>query len=330
MINMDQQGPSLTTIEWSMMDKHRFVALSVVNSLTLRSFLYPLTVIKTRLQVQKQNSVYRGTFDAFIKIVNREGVRGLYKGYLINMMQVVSSIGYITTYEKIRDILTKYNIKDNRIKGLIGGGIGSVVSQTIITPFDVVSQHIMVTGGSKHNPDFQRNFSTFANPLTIQRVEKERFGFGVAVIRELYRKDGFKGFYRGYFASLTTFVPSSALWWMFYSIYSDFFVKLVPVWTSHIFLHCIAGTAGGVTVAIFTNPLDVIRANIQRINSYYEAVRNLWKEDGVHVFYRGLSARITQSSISSAVIVIGYETMKRLSLGEEYRDKIQCERFVNA
>ncbi|RWS06031.1 solute carrier family 25 member 44-like protein [Dinothrombium tinctorium] len=312
---------TITTIEWSMMDKHRFLALSTVNSLTLRSILYPLTVIKTRLQVQKHNSVYKGTFDAFVKIIEREGFRGLYKGFMINTMQVVSGIGYIITYEKIRDILTKYgNIKDSRIKGLIGGGIGSIVSQTIITPFDVVSQHIMVDSGSKKNASLNR-FSS----LTLNKNELARYGFAVTVIRELYRKDGLKGFYRGYFASLSTFVPSSALWWMFYSMYSEFLINLVPIWTSHMLVHCTAGTIGGITVAIITNPLDVIRANIQvhRLNSYSRAVNKLWLEEGIGVFYKGLSARITQSSISSAIVVMGYETMKRLSLGEEYRDKIR-------
>ncbi len=41
----------MLTIEWEMMDKNRFVGLSVINSLALRVVLYPLTVIKTRLQV---------------------------------------------------------------------------------------------------------------------------------------------------------------------------------------------------------------------------------------------------------------------------------------
>lgn len=42
----------MLTIEWEMMDKTRFFTFSVVNSLALRGILYPLTVIKTRLQVR--------------------------------------------------------------------------------------------------------------------------------------------------------------------------------------------------------------------------------------------------------------------------------------
>lgn len=56
------------------MDKSRFLSLSVLNSVALRTVLYPLTVIKTRLQVQKgKNPVYTGTLDAFVKIIRNEG-----------------------------------------------------------------------------------------------------------------------------------------------------------------------------------------------------------------------------------------------------------------
>ncbi|KAG8172936.1 hypothetical protein JTE90_016401, partial [Oedothorax gibbosus] len=59
-------------------------------------------------------------------------------------------IGYIITYEKVRHSLGVYtSIRDGRVKGLIGGGCGSLVSQTLITPFDVVSQHMMVIGQLK-------------------------------------------------------------------------------------------------------------------------------------------------------------------------------------
>lgn len=139
-------------------------------------------------------------------------------------MQIVSGIGYILTYEKVRDSLTKHaNIYDNRIKGLIGGGCGSLVSQTIITPFDVVSQHLMVLGSSrstKHNHITPTKITGFVNPLDIDRNRVSKLGYSLPVIKELYKRDGIRGFYRGYFASLSTYVPSSALWWMFYPIYT--------------------------------------------------------------------------------------------------------------
>lgn len=72
--------PKLQIIEWDMMDRNKFLSLTVVNSMFLRGFLYPLVLVKTRLQVQRQRSVYSGTLDAFKKIIRTEGFCGLYKG----------------------------------------------------------------------------------------------------------------------------------------------------------------------------------------------------------------------------------------------------------
>lgn len=52
----------IRTIEWDMMDKTKFFPLSMLSSFSVRCCLYPLTVIKTRLQVQKHNNMYNGKF----------------------------------------------------------------------------------------------------------------------------------------------------------------------------------------------------------------------------------------------------------------------------
>ena len=43
-------GP-ITNIEWAMLDKQRFYPLSMLSSFTVRCCLYPLTLVRTRLQV---------------------------------------------------------------------------------------------------------------------------------------------------------------------------------------------------------------------------------------------------------------------------------------
>ncbi|XP_015906331.1 solute carrier family 25 member 44 [Parasteatoda tepidariorum] len=316
------EPPRVLTIEWEMMDKSRFFSLSMVNSFALRGLLYPFTVIKTRLQIQKQNAFYTGTFDAFFKMLKYEGFCSLYRGFWINSIQMASGIGYIITYEKVRHMLTLYaDIRDTKLKGLIGGGCGSLVGQTIITPFDIVSQHMMVLGLLK---DKGMTGANSVNPLNID-TSATRTGLAAQIINKIYEKDGLKGFYRGYCASLCTYVPSSALWWMFYPVYSDILASTLPLWTSHMFIHCVGGQMSGVTVAVITNPLDVIRARIQvnRMNSYSCAVNVIWHQEGISFLTKGLSARIIQTFFSSFFVVLGYETLKRWSVYDQYKDQIR-------
>ncbi|XP_071722512.1 calcium-dependent mitochondrial ATP-magnesium/phosphate carrier protein 2-like [Rutidosis leptorrhynchoides] len=70
--------------------------------------VYPLQVIRTRLQAQRTNSTdaYKGMSDVFRRTFQREGYRGFYKGLLPNLLKVVpaASITYMV-YEKMKKSL---------------------------------------------------------------------------------------------------------------------------------------------------------------------------------------------------------------------------------
>lgn len=57
---MEEPAVLVRTIEWNMMDKTKFFPLSMLSSFCVRASLYPLTLIKTRLQVQKHGQMYGG------------------------------------------------------------------------------------------------------------------------------------------------------------------------------------------------------------------------------------------------------------------------------
>lgn len=59
-VEVEEQKDFIKTIEWDMMDKSKFFPLSMLSSFSVRCALYPLTLIKTRLQVQKRNDIYTG------------------------------------------------------------------------------------------------------------------------------------------------------------------------------------------------------------------------------------------------------------------------------
>lgn len=202
----------IRTIEWDMMDKSRFFPLSMLSSFSVRCALFPLTVIKTQLQVQFKNDIYSGMIDAGRKIYKKEGSSGLYRGFWISSVQIFSGSCYIYTYEGVRHLCTKYGAGPT-VKSLLAGGCASLVGQTLIVPFDVISQHVMVLGMVAQGRGD-------VNPLGIQSNGGEsKFRLTMNIAKEIYRRDGFVGFYRGYLASLMAYVPNSAMWWSFYHIY---------------------------------------------------------------------------------------------------------------
>ncbi|XP_047542792.1 solute carrier family 25 member 44 [Vanessa atalanta] len=312
----------ITNIEWGMMDKSKFYPLYTLSSFTVRCALYPLTLIKTQIQVQRKKEAYKGVSDAITKIYASEGVSGLYRGFWLSSFQIISGVFYISTYEGVRHELGRYEISP-RLKSFIGGGCASIVGQTVIVPFDVLSQHLMVLGLAKGTGVKNAKINPLGLDLTL-RLSKAALARQVAL--RVYRLHGPLGYYRGYAASLAAYVPNSALWWALYTAYQDELFKISPSWVSHLLIQCVAGTLGGFTTTILTNPLDIVRARLQveGVGTMKDVFKELWREEGlIGLYAKGLSARLVQSACFSFSIILGYESIKRVSLSDEYRTRVR-------
>ncbi|KAL3885452.1 hypothetical protein ACJMK2_025509 [Sinanodonta woodiana] len=317
----------IRVVEMYMMDKRKYYPLTMLSGFTIRGILYPFGLIKTRLQIQVGLEIYKGTFDAFVKISRNEGVRGLYRGFWVNCAQIFPSLAYITTYEKIRDYLRiNTDLNTSQIKSFISGGLASIVGQTLTVPLDIVTQHIMLLGNQKHSSEanVQKKLKSLQRIHVPPEMRTRRFGTVHTVIQEVYRQDGILGFYKGYFVSLALFAPNSALWWMFYDTYSDKLQNVLPDWVPRLAIQCVSAPIAGVTAAVITNSLDVIRARIQvEGKNFNVTLERLWKEEGFSFAFKGLSARIVQSVVFSFFIMLGYESLKRWSLKDEYKGQVR-------
>lgn len=159
---------------------------------------------------------------------------------------------YTVTYEGTRHLLAEHNIISNSaLRSSIGGGLASAAALLVVVPSDIVSQHMMVFERRRVNPgtsssttsassnmskrpnssstapnivDSKRsNVDTLNLRQLIQREPKGRFWW--LITREIYRRDGLYGFYRGYPASLICYAPSSAaLWALYIEFTSKFFI----------------------------------------------------------------------------------------------------------
>ena len=111
----------------------------------------------------------------------------------------------------------------------------------MIVPFDVISQHLMVLG---INPRAGAK-DVAANPLAINTVNRSKMQITWDIARTIYVRDGLRGFYRGYVASLCTYVPSSGCWWTFYSTYQELGADMAPSWVPHTLVQCAAAVTSG-------------------------------------------------------------------------------------
>ena len=159
-------------IEWHDLDKRKYFVVAPTLFVGVRVLIYPFNLIKTRLFMQQKKSVYSGTADAFSTILKKEGVRGLYKGYLFSLISLVSGQVYIVTYELLRSRLSGYRTE---IKGLLAGGGATLVAQSITVPIDIITQYRMMAGQS--------------NP------EGKKLPSSLGILRKIFKQSGLRGFF---------------------------------------------------------------------------------------------------------------------------------------
>ncbi|XP_016354682.1 solute carrier family 25 member 44-like [Sinocyclocheilus anshuiensis] len=309
-----QQKRNIQIIEWEDLDKRKFYSFGVFMTMAIRTTVYPATLIRTRLQVQKGKSLYTGTYDAFRKILRAEGLRGLYRGFMVTTFTLISGQAYITTYELVRKYVSNYS-KDNTLKSLVAGGSASLVAQSITVPIDVISQQLMMQGQGEH-------LTRFKVKPTVGAMHSVFFGQTRDIIGQIFAVDGIRGFNRGYVASLLTYIPNSAVWWPFYHFYAEQLSKMAPSNCPHLVLQAMAGPLAAATASTVTNPMDIVRARVQveGRTSVIETFNQLIREEGFWGMTKGLSARIIASAPTAIVMVVGYETLKKLSLRPELVD----------
>jgi len=320
----------LHIIEWEHLNLWKFYPMALASSWTVRCMLYPMSVVKSRLALQKQNNVYRGMRHAFVEIVTKEGAGALYRGFWVTLPQLSASFIYSTVYEGLRNILHKSaGIESPPIVSALAGGAASSCTQLIFVPTDIVAQYMMVYNNPKSFTGGSKNVAV-VDCLRSDGLER-RWTLGLRVIRAVYKVDGIFGFYRGFFSSVLLYIPSSMVFW---STYYNSLGILTSIMTSLneekklsegtlLKLQAISGAVGGVSAAIFTNPLEVLRIRIQvHRTGYVETFRRLIKYEGARVFTKGLAPRMINNGIYSFLIMLGYETVKRTCVLPEYRKSI--------
>lgn len=319
----------LLIIQLDMMDKKKYYPMALTSSLLVRFVQYPLTLIRTRLQIQHGKDVYKGSFDAFRKIKGTEGWRGLYRGFAINSIQSVNSLIYISVYENVRQIMMNWDhLKEfqyqSYISSFMSGFCASFASQTIAVPADIVSQHMMLLGGTKSVP---QKVTTKLESLQRIRIDDEvkhkRINVIQAIISEVYRKGGILGFYKGYLVSLSVYGFGSAIWWPFYELYAHNLIPVAPSFVPQTLVHGFSASIAGITSVTITNVMELTRVRMQVGGTdFMETMRNTWREERLGIFTKGLTARIINIIPFSFLIMTSYSSIKHLSLKEEYRSQV--------
>ncbi len=152
----------------------------------------------------------------------------------------------------------------------------------------------------------------------------------IHAVRSILANEGIAGVYRGYAATLLSFGPFSALYFVFYEQFKSAARNFLnaesedtplPFWAS-----LTVGAAAGSCAAVVTNPLDLakLRLQVQRASAHSvradktafgydgvaDALQAIVRSEGAAALMRGAGARVAFSAPMTAVSFALFESCK--------------------
>ncbi|KAI3452195.1 hypothetical protein Pfo_008860 [Paulownia fortunei] len=307
-----RQSFGQTEINWDKLDKTKFyvVGAGIFTGVTVA--LYPISVVKTRLQVASHDAVERNAFSVIKGLLKTDGIPGLYKGFgTVITGAIPARILFLTALEttkvaafKMVEPLRLSEPTQAAIANGVAGMMASLCSQAVFVPIDVVSQRLMVQGYSGH--------ATYSG--------------GLDVARKVIKSDGIRGLYRGFGLSIMTYSPSSAVWWASYGASQRVIWRLLDHGTEGygtassegkiVLVQAAGGIFAGAMASCITTPLDTVKTRLQVMGhakrpTARQVVKNLIADDGWTGLYRGLGPRFFSMSAWGTSMILAYEYLSK-------------------
>ncbi|ESW11431.1 hypothetical protein PHAVU_008G029300 [Phaseolus vulgaris] len=307
-----------TEINWDKLDKTRFYVVGAGLFTGVSVALYPISVVKTRLQVATKDAVERNVLSVMKGILKTDGVPGLYRGFgTVITGAIPARIIFLSTLETTKvaafRMLEPFKLSETTQAAIANGVAGmtsSIFAQSVFVPIDVVSQKLMVQGYSGH----------------------AQYSGGLDVARKVLRSDGIRGLYRGFGLSVITYSPASAVWWASYGSSQRYIWRFlghdtkydehIPSMQKIMLVQALGGIIAGASSSCITTPLDTIKTRLQVMghenkSSIKQVAKDLMNEDGWKGFYRGFGPRFFSMSAWGTSMILTYEYLKRVCAKDE-------------
>lgn len=262
---------------------------------------HPFDTLKIRLQTQPQSQkIYSGLKDCFMKTLKWEGPKGLYSGVQSPLVgQMLFRATLFTSYAEAKRFFSGNGKKTlDKIHYFYAGGIGWGVGALIECPIDVFKTQLQIQ---------------IIKSKTVKDFVPEYKGF-FDCFSKVISKNGIRGAYQGFTPHLLRNVPAGAvhlgtfeLLRLRYAQQLNCKLNELPVG-----FNMLAGSIGGILFWGLFFPFDVIKSTMQadstdkasrKYRNTRDCVTQMFKENGVARFYRGLSPCLLRAVPANAVLL---------------------------
>lgn len=270
---------------------------------------HPFDTLKVRLQTQPQHPpLYTGLLDCLKKTVKWEGMRGLYTGMTSPLIgQMLFRAALFLSHSETKQIMSENNTKELGshhyfIAGAIGWGVGSIIE----CPFDVIKSQLQVQIIESKTHENAKPKFTSMHDCGIQ----------------IWKTNGIRGLYHGYFSHLLRNLPAGALHLGIYDVLRHKWADKEGITVNQLRMYqdMTCGSVAGVIFWTAVYPLDVIKSTLQadsvdkqfrKYSSTWDCTKKLYADGGVRSFYRGLTPCVLRAIPANAAMLYTVTFLQR-------------------
>ena len=292
--------------------------------------LQPADLLKTRVQ-QSRGSTLSSTLRSIF--ASPDVVRNLWRGTLPSVIRTgFGSALYFATLNALRGAwassTTSTTQQQNSEAGLTDGKSAQSARRLSSSSLPKISNSAnLVTGALARG-----GAGLVMMPITVLKVryESSLYGSGYssqglfAAGRGILTREGVRGLYAGYGATLVRDAPYAGLYVLFYEQAKGLIGKVLPAGVGSeasvtsfgaARVNFLAGCLAAATATAVTNPFDAIKTRIQLMPEKYRntshAAKLMLREDGLRSLFDGLGLRVARKAMSSALAWTIYEDLVR-------------------
>lgn len=272
---------------------------------------HPLDTIKVRMQLSRRARVpgakKRGFLTTGAEIVKRETPLGLYKGLGAVITGIVPKMAIrFSSFEAYKQLLAddKGNVS-GQATFLAGLAAGVTEAVAVVTPMEVIKIRL------------QAQHHSMADPLDIPKYRN-----AAHALYTVLKEEGAGALYRG--VSLTALRQGSnqAVNFTAYTEFKELLQKWQPQYADSpipSYQTTIIGLVSGAMGPLSNAPIDTIKTRLQKtpampgetaISRITSIARDMFKQEGFHAFYKGITPRIMRVAPGQAVTFTVYEFLK--------------------
>lgn len=260
---------------------------------------HPFDTVKVRLQTQDPGRPrYAGTLHCLRTMVKEESVRGLYKGVTSPLagVSVVNALVFGVYGNAQR------HLDPSLSSHALAGGAAGAVQSVACSPVELAKTRLQLQGQQG-----------------LQGLQRLQYTGPVDVLNQVWRSEGVRGVFRGFWPTLAREVPAFSVYFASYEWMTRGDAQ-VPTWRL-----LLAGGMAGTLSWVLTYPVDVVKSRVQadglngspRYQGGLHCLRHCLAAEGPAFLFRGLSSTILRAFPTNAATFAAVAWTMRLLQDEQ-------------